>query len=160
MEIDFVGDKIKWIDPDGILHESKLFVATLPYSCMHFTEAVTDETQSSWIYGIVDALEYFGVVPRVLVMDNAAPLVRVPNWQEAEIQYAIRSLCTYYGMQPWACKPRTPKQKIRVEAAVNDIERWIVTQMNLDHPAPAYDLDDLNKQIRKPLDELNDKPFR
>lgn len=32
--------------------------------------------------------------------------------------------------------------------------------MNLDHPAPAYDLDDLNRQIRKRLDELNDKPFR
>ena len=63
-------------------------------------------------------------------------------------------------MQPWACKPRTPKQKNRVEAAVNDVERWIVTQMNLDHPAPAYDLDDLNRQIRKRLDELNDKPFR
>lgn len=160
IEIDFAGDKIKWIDPDGVLHESKLFVATLPYSCMLFTEAFNDETQPSWIYGIVDALEYFGGVPRVLVMDNAAPLVRVPNWQEAEIQYAIRSLCTYYGMQPWACKPRTPKQKNRVEAAVNDVERWIVTQMNLDHPAPAYDLDDLNRQIRKRLDELNDKPFR
>ena len=53
---------------------------------MLFTEAFNDETQPSWIYGIVDALEYFGGVPRVLVMDNAAPLVRVPNWQEAEIQ--------------------------------------------------------------------------
>ena len=78
---------------------------------MLFTETFNDEAQPSWIYGIVDALEYFGGAPRVLVMDNAAPLVRVPNWQEAEIQYAIRSLCTYYGMQPWACKPRTPKQK-------------------------------------------------
>lgn len=93
-------------------------------------------------------------------MDNAAPLVRLANWQEAEIQYAIRSLCTYYGMQPWACKPRTPKQKNRVEAAVNDVERWIITQMNLDHPASAFDLEDLNKQIRLRLDELNDRPFR
>ena len=87
-------------------------------------------------------------------MDNAAPLVRLANWQEAEIQYAIRSLCTYYGMQPWACKPRTPKQKNRVEAAVNDVERWVITQMSLNQPILAADLEDLNKKIRQRIDEI------
>lgn len=47
MEIDFAGDKIEWVDPDGVIHESKLFVATLPDSCMIFTEAFDDETQAS-----------------------------------------------------------------------------------------------------------------
>lgn len=128
MEIDFAGDKIEWVDSDGVIRQSKLFVASLPYCCMLFTEAFEDESQNSWIDGIVDALEYFGAVPQVLVMDNAKALVKRAGWQEAEVQSVIRSLCSYYGMQPWACKPRTPKQKNRVEAAVNDVERWLIAQ--------------------------------
>ena len=160
MEIDFAGDTIEWVDSNAVVHHAKLFVATLPYSCLFFTEAFDDETQTSWIYGIVDALEYFEGAPQVLVMDNAKALVKTANWQEGEIQYSIRSLCSYYGMQPWACKPRSPKQKNRVEAAVNDVERWIIAQMNLNHAVLANDLADLNKQIRRRVDELNNKPFR
>ena len=160
MEIDFAGDKIEWVDRDGVIRQSKLFVASLPYSCMLFTEAFEDESQNSWIDGIVDALEYFGAVPQVLVMDNAKALVKLPGWQEAEAQSAIRSLCSYYGMQPWACKPRTPKQKNRVEAAVNDVERWIIAQMSLDQPILVRDLEDLNEKIRQRVNEINDTPFK
>lgn len=160
MEIDFAGDKIEWVDSDGVIRQSKLFVASLPYSCMLFTEAFEDESQNSWIDGIVDALEYFGAVPQVLVMDNAKALVKQAGWQEAEVQSVIRSLCSYYGMQPWACKPRTPKQKNRVEAAVNDVERWVIAQMSLDQPLLVRDLEDLNQKIRQRVNEINDAPFR
>lgn len=160
MEIDFAGDKIEWVDRDGVIRQSKLFVASLPYSCMFFTEAFDDESQRSWIDGIVDALEYFGAAPQVLVMDNAKALVKLPGWQEPEAQSAIRSLCTYYGMQPWACKPRTPKQKNRVEAAVNDVERWVIAQMSLDQQLLVRDLEDLNQKIRQRIDEINDAPFK
>lgn len=154
MEIDFAGDKIQWFDRHGTLHESKLFVASLPYSCMLFTEAFEDESQNSWIDGVIDALQYFGGTPQVLVMDNAKALVKLPNWQEGEPQSAIRSVCSYYGMQPWACKPRSLKQKNRVEAAVNDVERWVITQMSLNQPILAADLEDLNKKIRQRIDEI------
>lgn len=160
MEIDFAGDKIQWFDRHGTLHESKLFVASLPYSCMLFTEAFEDESQNSWIDGVIDALQYFGGTPQVLVMDNAKALVKLPNWQEGEPQSAIRSVCSYYGMQPWACKPRSPKQKNRVEAAVNDVERWVITQMSLNQPILAADLEDLNKKIRQRIDEINDTAFK
>ena len=59
MEIDFAGDKIEWVDREGEIHQSKLFVATLPFSCLVFSEAFEDESQSSWINGVIDALEYF-----------------------------------------------------------------------------------------------------
>ncbi len=160
MEIDFVGDDIEWVESNGEVHKSRLFVATLPFSCIIFTEAFADEKQESWIQGIVDALEYFGGSPQTLVMDNAKPLVTAIRYQQGEVQAAIGSLCAYYRMQPWACKPRTPKQKNRVEAAANDVERWIIAEMSLNHPVVATSLDELNKQIRERLDKINDKPFR
>lgn len=160
MEIDFVGDDIEWVDSLGEINKARLFVASLPYSNLFFTEAFEDETQNSWISGIADALEYFGGVPQVLVMDNAKALVKRTDWREGEIQPAIKSLCCYYNMQPWACKPVTPKQKNRVEAAVGDIERWIIAEMSLKQLPLAFDLNDLNRQIRYCLDAINNQPFR
>jgi transposase len=160
MEVDFAGDSIEWFDPKGNRRESRLFLATLPYSCLIFCEAFDNEKQVSWVNGIVDALEYFGASPQVLVVDNAKALVKTTNWQEAEIQAAIRSLCRYYGMEPWNCKPETPKQKNRVEAAVHDAERWIIAELTLDEDLVALNLQDLNRQILKRVDEINDQPFR
>lgn len=90
MEIDFAGDPISWVDGNGITHQSRLFVATLLYSCMLFMEAFVDESQSSWICSIVDALTYFGAAPQLLVMDNAKALVKP---------------CRLAGSQNTACHP-------------------------------------------------------
>lgn len=160
LEIDFVGDSIEWVNPDGEICKSRLFVASLPYSKLIFTKAYENETQQSWLDGIIEALEYIGGVPQVLVMDNAKALVRHTDWQEGDIQPAVQSLCRYYRMQPWACKPATPKQKNRVEAAACDVERWIIAKMSVKQLPLAFDLDDLNRQIRERLDEINNQPFR
>lgn len=160
LEIDFVGDDLKWVNHKGEICSSRLFVAALPYSKLFFTKAFKDETQDSWISGIIDALEYIGGVPNVIVMDNAKALVKRSSWINGEIQPAILSLCNYYGMTAWACKPATPKQKNRVEAAAYDVERWIIAEMSLKQIPLAYDLDDLNNQIRRHLDRINDRPFK
>ena len=160
MEIDFAGDLLPWIDGDGCIQHCKLFVAALPYSNMMFTEAFSNEKQPSWIAGIVDALEYFGAVPECLVMDNALALVNRDGWREGNAHPAIKSLCLYYGMEPWVCKPATPQQKSRVEAAVHAVERWIIAELTLDQPLVASDLQDVNEQVRKRLDAINGQPFR
>lgn len=157
MEIDFASDPISWVDGNGITHQSRLFVATLPYSCMLFMEAFVDESQSSWICGIVDALAYFGAAPQLLVMDNAKALVKSAGWQEGEIQHAIRSLCAYYGMEPIACRP---KDKNRVEAAANDVERWVIAQMSLNGPILSPCIENLNEMLYERLNEINSRPFR
>lgn len=160
MEIDFAGDKLKWVDSYGETHESKIFVACLPYSCMLFAEAFENETQQSWINGTVDALEYMGGSPEVLVMDNAKALIKKTDWREGIPQTAIQSLCTYYGMEPWACKPARPKEKNRVEAAVYDVERWIIAPLEARGNLLARDLKDVNQIIRRRVDEINRQPFR
>lgn len=160
MEIDFAGDLMTWVDSFGEIHKAKLFVATLPYSCMVFAEAFENEKQSSWIDGIIDALSYFGGVPEILVMDNAKALVRRTDWREGIPQAAVSSLCVYYDMQPWACKPATPKEKNRVEAAVLDVERHVIAELNINGYVLATDLADLNLLIKEKLDFFNHEPFR
>ena len=160
MEIDFAGDLLPWVDDDGCIQHCKLFVAALPYSNMIFTEAFNDEKQNCWIAGIVDALEYFGAVPECLVMDNALALVNRNGWHEGNVHPAIKSLCSYYGMEPWVCKPASAQQKSRVEAAVHAVERWIIAELTLDQPLVASDLQDVNEQVLKRIDAINGQPFR
>ena len=99
IEVDFAGDQLQWVDSFGEIHSAKLFVATLPYSCMMFAEAFDNERQSSWLDGITDALEYFGGSPEVLVMDNAKALIKTTDWREGIPQAAVLSLCHYYHMR-------------------------------------------------------------
>lgn len=51
MEIDFVGDNLKWIDPNCDVQRARLFIAVLPYSNLTYVEAFPNEKQQSWIPG-------------------------------------------------------------------------------------------------------------
>lgn len=159
IEIDFAGDNLKWIDPNCDVQRARLFIAVLPYSNLTYAEAFPNEKQQSWIAGIVHALEYFGGTPQVLVMDNAKALVKHSSWYEGEVQQTECSLCNYYDIEPWACQPRRPRHKHRVEAGVGLAQRQIIAAMELESPPMARDLDDLNEQVKAKLEELNNAPF-
>ena len=98
-------------------------------------------------------------MPQVLLLDNANALVKHSSWDEGEVQLTVRSLCNYYGIEPWACQPRRPKQKNRVEAGVGLAQRRIIAEMELERTPMARDLDHLNEQVKAKLEELNNAPF-
>ncbi len=160
MEIDFSGDSFLWTDAEGEEQTVRIFVATLTYSSMIFAYATKDETQASWIAGIIKALEYFGGAPKYLVMDNAKALVKHANWNESDVQFVIQDLCEHYHMIPQPCKVRSPRQKNRVEAACNDVQRWICAAFELDGKTYYKDLEALNLAIRAACDKINEREFR
>ena len=151
MEIDFAGDNLKWIDPNCDVQRARLFIAVLPYSNLTYAEAFPNEKQQRWISGIVHALEFFGGTPQILVMDNAKALIKHSSWYEGEVQQTVRALCNYYDIEPWACQPRRPKQKNRVEAGVGLAQRRIIVTMELECTPMACDLDHLNEQGKAKL---------
>ena len=73
-------------------------------------------------------------------------------------RYTVRSLWNYYDIEPWACQPRRPKQKNRVEAGVGLAQRRIIAAMELERTPMARDLDHLNEQVKAKLEELNNAP--
>ena len=75
------------------------------------------------------------------------------------MQQTVRSLCNYYGIEPWACQPRRPKQKNRGEFGVGLAERRIIAAMVLERTPMARDLDHLNGQVKANLEEINNAPF-
>lgn len=90
-------------------------------------------------------------------MDNAKALVRHANWTQGDIQPVILDLCEHYGMNAQTCRVHHPKDKNRVEASVNMVERWIIGKLHLqgEGHALAKDREYLRKLVLEHLNELN-----
>ena len=159
MEIDFSGNKFDWVDSDGVRHKAHIFVATLPYSSLLFAYASEDETQRSWIEGIIRAINYFGGVSQYLVMDNAKALVKHADWTDSIVQLAIVELCEHYGMTAVPCRVAAPTQKNRVESGCNDTQRFVNAEFELDAKIYYDDLEALNVAIQNACDKFNEKDY-
>ena len=96
------------------------------------------------------------------MMDNAKALVRHANWTQGDIQPVILDLCEHYGMNAQTCRVHHPKDKNRVEASVNMVERWIIGKLHLqgEGHALAKDREQLREMVLKHLNELNQRPWQ
>ncbi len=162
MQIDYAGDTLTWFDTEtGKKHVAQIFLACLPASKIFFAYATPKQCRKDWIEGSVAALHYFGGAAQVLVMDNASPVVDIPDRYEAEFPQEINCLCEHYGMIPQACVIKKPKQKNRVEASVNDAERWILAELQLrEELVTAKNIGELNQKILALCNQGNDRPFK
>ena len=159
LEVDFAGDSVTWIDRRGKKRTSRLFLATLTFSQKIYICAFENEKQISWMGGIVKALEFFGGAPKTLIVDNAKSLVVTHGKDKIDYSPILQSLCNYYGISSFACRPGTPKGKNRVENSVTHTYRRVLASLRLNGPIRAGNLEDLNQQIAEHRDIFNKRPF-
>jgi transposase len=114
-QVDF-GCVGKMVDPaTGQLRVSWAFVMTLSWSRHQYVELVGDQTIGTWLLCHVHAFEFFGGVPRRVVIDNLkAAVVRAVVYDEV-LTRAYRDLAEHYGFVVSPCRPRTPQHKGKVE---------------------------------------------
>ena len=117
MQIDF-GEK--WVQVGGEKVKVHLFVATLGYSRRSFVKPFRNETQESWFEGIDEAFRHFGGVPKELLIDNPAALVKTnrPQTGEFELNEKFKALASYWNFRPIACAPARARTKGKVERSV------------------------------------------
>ncbi len=78
--VDWAGGRAPIIDPmTGEVHEAHLFVAVLGASSYTYAEARWSETLPDWIGAHVNALDFFGGVPKAAVPDNLSAGIRAPR---------------------------------------------------------------------------------
>lgn len=160
MEIDFAGDKFYWIDKNGQYHEFKLFIATMSYSQMTYVRACENEKRKSWLEGINGAYFYFGGVAQNLVCDNAKALVSKNDGIEVRYAAELESIAQYFGAELDACDVYSPRQKNRVESAVNSTYKQIMGRLLLkDKELHMDSLLQLNQEIERCCDEFNARRF-
>lgn len=157
--IDWVGDKLPCVvdTETGEVIEAHFFVTTLGDGSYPFVEAFPNENQLSWNQGHIDALEWYGGVPRIFVPDNCKTAVIHTSMYDPEINHAYRDLARHYGAAIIPARVRKPKDKGTVESGVGWLETWLLGWLD----GRIYtSFETLNADIKLRVKELAKKPFQ
>lgn len=135
----------------------ELFVATLGASSYTYVETTADQSLPNWIRAHTNALEFFEGSPTVDVSDNLKSGVAKACRYEPTIRRTYEELARHYGAVVLPARPYKPKDKAKVEVAVQVAKRWILAALRNETFAS---LDALNERIRELWDILNHRRMR
>src|SRR6266700_2184399 len=156
--VDFAGDTVPVFDPlTGEARAAKIFVAVLGASNYTYAEARLSEALPEWICAHVNALAYLGGVPKAIVCDNLKAGVTTASRYEPGVNRTYQDLAAHYGTTIMPTRPRKPRDKAKVEVAVQIAQRWILARLR---DRRFFSLADLNVAIRALVDELNARLMR
>jgi transposase len=156
--VDYAGQTVGIVDRQtGEVREAQIFVAALGASSYTFAEATWTQQLPDWLGSHVRALEFFGGAPRAIVPDNLKSGVSKAHRYEPELNPAYQDFAEHYGLAILPARVRKPRDKAKVEVAVQIVERWILARLR---NRTFFSLAELNQAIRALLDELNARPFK
>lgn len=124
--VDFSGDTIDVIDPStGEACPAKLFVGTMGASSYTYAEAVASEGLEDWIGAHTRMFTFFGGVPKVVVPDNLKSAVIKPDRHDPGLNRTYAEMAEHYGTAIVPARPYKPRDKAKVEVAVQVAQRWV-----------------------------------
>jgi transposase len=94
------------------------FIATLSFSRLKFVDLVYRQDQRSFIASHVRMFDFFGGVPKRLVIDNLKSGVITPDLYEPQLNKAYQELAEHYRCFIDPARVRKPKDKGKVERTV------------------------------------------
>jgi transposase len=157
MLVDWAGLTMHYTGGNGNAKTVYVFVAVLPASSFVYAHPFGDMKMENWIQGHVQAFEYFGGVPRLLVPDNTKTAVVKADRHEAELNKSYQEMAGHYGAAIVPARPVSPTDKAPVETAVQIIERRIIAKLR---HSQFLSFDGLAETFRAELETLNDRPFQ
>ena len=158
MFVDYCGPTMSIVNPDtGEVRNAQIFVAVLGASNYTFACAHRSQQLEDWLNAHVQAFEFYGGVPEIIVPDNLKSAVRKTHRYEPEINASYQQLATHYKTAIVPARPYKPKDKSKAEVAVQIVERWIMARLR--HHT-FFTLASLNQAIRILLEDLNQRPFK
>jgi transposase len=159
METDWMGDTLECMvdSATGELTKAHFFVATLGYSHYPYVEAFPNEQEPNWIRAHMNALAYYGGVPRIIIPDNCKVAVKTPKYYEPVINSAYWELAQHYEVAITPARVRKPQDKPAVEQSVGWLETWLLGRLRNQR---FFSFPELNKATLKQLDELTRRPFQ
>lgn len=155
--VDYAGVTVPITCQEGQVRPAQIFIATLGASNYTYAEATWSQALPDWIGSHVRAFDFLGGVPAVVVPDNLKSAVSKAHRYDPDINPTYHSLAHHYNFAIIPARPRKPKDKAKVEVAVQIVERWILAKLRDEQ---FFSLNELNQAIQKLLVVLNDKPFQ
>src|SRR6202049_5130634 len=158
--VDYAGDTVPVIIDrlSGKTRPAQIFVAVLGASTFTYAEASWTQALGDWIGAHTRAFEAIGGVPNLLVPDNTKVAVIKACLYEPQVNRTYAEMAAHYGTAVLPARPRRPRDKAKVEAAVLIIERWILARLRHQR---FYSLTELNAAIGNLLKRPNEeRPIR
>jgi transposase len=135
----------------------ELFVAVLGASNYTYAEATRTQQSLDWIASHTRAVEYFVGVPAAWVPDQLRTGVTVPCRYEPGVQRTHAEWAAHYHTVILPARPGKPRDKAKVEVAVQVAKRWILACLR--HEV-FTSLAALNARIRELLTALNARSMK
>lgn len=156
--VDYAGQTAGVTDrATGELRPAQIFVAVLGASSYTFAEATWTQQSHDWLGSHVRALQFFGGCPQALVPDNLKSGVTQAHRYEPELNPAYQDFAEHYAVAILPARARKPRDKAKVEVAVQIVERWILARLR---DRTFFSLAELNTAIGELLAQLNARPFK
>ena len=154
--VDYAGDTVPVIIDrrTGETRAAHLFVAVMGGSSLSFAHASWTEKLPDWIDAHVRAFAYFGGAARLIVPDNPKVAVIKACFYDPQVNRTYGEMAAHYDTALLPARPRRPRDKAKVEAAVRIVERWLLGTLR---HRRFYSLAEVNAAIAELLTRLNDQ---
>jgi transposase len=158
MFVDHAGQTVAVIDRlTGETREAHVFVAVLGASNYTYAGATWTRGLRDWISSHVRAFEFFQGCTRLVVPDNWKSGVKQPCYYEPELNPTYHDLAVHYGVGILPARPYHARDKAKVEAGVQVVQRWVLAALR---KRQFFSLAELNEAIGELTGKLNQRPFR
>ena len=156
--VDYAGTTIDIVDATtGEVHACQLFVAALGASSLTYAEATFTQTLPDWIGSHTRAFGFYGGAPAMVVSDNLKSGITKACFYEPGVNRAYAEMAVHYDTAIVPARPRKPRDKAKVEVAVQVATRWIIAKLR---NIRFFSLVELNAAIRDCVTALNDRVSR
>jgi transposase len=156
--VDYAGTKPTIIEATtGEVIDVELFVAVLGASNYTYAEATRTQQVPDWVASHQRAFQFFGGVTEAIVPDQLKSGVVVPCRYEPGVQRTYDEFAQHYGTVILPARPAKPRDKAKIEVAVQVAERWILARLRHE---TFFSLAALNARIAELLADLNARPMR
>ena len=156
--VDYAGQTLPIVNRhSGEIREAQLFVAALGASSQTFAEATWTQGLPDWIGSHTRAFAFFGGVPQIIIPDNLKSGVTKPCRYEPDLNPTYAEMAAHYGCAVIPARVRKPKDKAKVEVAVQVAERFILARLR---HRTFFSLAEANAAINELVEQLNRRPFK
>lgn len=154
--VDYAGDTVPVITDrrTGESRPAHIFVAVIGASSLTYAEATWTEGLSDWLGAHTRAFAFIGGSPKLVVPDNPKVAVIKACFYEPLVNRSYEDMLAHYATAALPARPRKPRDKPKVEAAVRIIERYLLGRLR---NRLFYSLAELNAAIAAVLTRLNDQ---
>ena len=156
--VDYAGTALEMIDgTTGEIIAAQLFVATLGASSYTYAEATFSQGIADWIGSHTRAFAFFGGVSAMVVSDNLKSGITKACFYEPAVNRSYAEMAAHYDTAIVPARPRKPRDKAKVEAAVLLATRWIIAKLR---NRQFFSLGELNDAVRDCVTTLNERASR